>query len=39
MKDELEQRLEEVERERDEYLNDLKRLAADFEVVDEEAKS
>src|SRR4029078_5398683 len=28
---ELEQRLEEVERERDEYLNDLKRVAADFE--------
>src|SRR5204862_2196351 len=29
--EELEQRLEEVERERDEYLNDLKRVAADFE--------
>jgi len=28
---ELEQRLEEVERERDEYLNDLKRVAADFD--------
>ena len=31
MQGELEQRLEEVERERDEYLNDLKRLAADFD--------
>ncbi|HEX5469310.1 MAG TPA: nucleotide exchange factor GrpE [Gaiellaceae bacterium] len=30
-KAELEERLEEVERERDEYLNDLKRVAADFE--------
>jgi molecular chaperone GrpE len=30
-KAELEQRLEEVERERDEYLNDLKRVAADFD--------
>jgi molecular chaperone GrpE len=29
--DELEERLAEVERERDEYLGDLKRLAADFE--------
>jgi molecular chaperone GrpE len=29
--EQLERRLEEVERERDEYLNDLKRLAADFE--------
>src|SRR5204862_1417911 len=29
--EELEQRLEEVERERDEYLDDLKRVAADFE--------
>ena len=28
---ELERRLEEVERERDEYLNDLKRVAADFD--------
>jgi len=28
---ELEERLAEVERERDEYLNDLKRVAADFE--------
>jgi molecular chaperone GrpE len=28
---ELEQRLEEAERERDEYLNDLKRVAADFD--------
>jgi len=28
---ELERRLEEVERERDEYLNDLKRVVADFE--------
>jgi len=27
----LEQRLQELERERDEYLNDLKRVAADFE--------
>ena len=30
-KAELEQRLEELERERDEYLNDLKRLAAEFD--------
>jgi molecular chaperone GrpE len=29
--DELEERLAEVERERDEYLGDLKRLAADFD--------
>ena len=29
--DNLEQRVEELERERDEYLNDLKRLAADFD--------
>ncbi len=29
--EQLERRLEEVERERDEYLNDLKRLAADFD--------
>jgi molecular chaperone GrpE (heat shock protein) len=28
---ELEERLAEVERERDEYLNDLKRVAAEFE--------
>jgi molecular chaperone GrpE len=30
-KTELQQRLEELERERDEYLDDLKRLAADFD--------